>query len=567
MFLKQLIIQNGTSTIRDITFQKGVNFIVDETPKNSTSQTTGNNVGKTTVLRLIGYCFGRDGKNIYKDTEFKKQPNTKIENFLKENNITITVVLCKDLNDDSSEQIVIKRNFLTYKKKIQEINGERITNNKKFGAKLKELIFNSITLNPTFRQIVSKNIRDEANRMKNIVKTLDSFAGGEVYEALYLFWLGLEFDNLERKAELLEEIKVEKRLQKRLLKDSNLSLIEQTLKFVNTKIEQLNKQKDTFKLNENYSLELEKLSGVKVLLNKLSTQLSVLEIRKDLIIESKEDLEKEYSNVNVSQIESLYKKAQIFIPNIQVSFKDTIHFHNKMIKEKLNFITKELPILQDEIVSTNEQITLSLKEEQELVLKLKKSGITKDLEKIVAELNQQFEKKGELEEQKRQWKSSNKNLDDYEEELSKINKSINSKDELIQDRIAKFNTFFSEMSNKFYGEYYILSSQKNDKGYELVVTNLEGNPSTGKKKGQIAAFDFAYIEFSDAIGINCLRFIMHDQLENIHDNQLNTLIGIASNINAQYIVPILRDKIPQGVDISKYEILSLSQKDMLFKLS
>lgn len=567
MFLKQLIIQNGTSTIRDITFRKGVNFIVDETPQNSTSQTTGNNVGKTTVLRLVGYCFGRDGKNIYKDTEFKKQPNTKIENFLKENNIIITVVLSKDLDDDLAQQIVIKRNFLKYKKKIQEINGERITNNKKFGAKLKEIIFNSTTLNPTFKQIVSKNIRDEENRMKNIVKVLDSFAGGEVYEALYLFWLGLEFDNLERKAELLEEIKVEKRLQKRLSKDSNLSLIEQTLKFVNTKIEQLNKQKDTFKLNENYGVELEELNGVKVFINKLSTQLSVLEIRKNLIIESKEDLEKEYSNINLSQIESLYKKAQKFIPNIQVSFEDTIHFHNKMIKEKLNFITKELPILQHEIVSINEKIAISLKQEQELVLKLKKSGITKDLEKIVTEINQQFERKGELEEQKRQWMSSNENLTNYNEELAKINKSINSKDELIQDRIAEFNTFFSEMSNKFYGEYYILSSQKNDKGYELVVTNLEGNPSTGKKKGQIAAFDFAYIEFADAMGIKCLRFIMHDQLENIHDNQLNTLIEIANNLNAQYIVPILRDKIPEGVDISKYEILSLSQEEMLFRLS
>jgi hypothetical protein len=44
------------------------------------------------------------------------------------------------------------------------------------------------------------------------------------------------------------------------------------------------------------------------------------------------------------------------------------------------------------------------------------------------------------------------------------------------------------------GETYLLSSQKkNEKGCELIVTNLEGNPSTGKKKGQ-TAFDFAYIE-------------------------------------------------------------------------
>lgn len=65
MFLKQLIIQNKGSVIRDILFHKGINLIVDETPINSSQQTTGNNVGKTTVLRLIDYCFGADGKNIY----------------------------------------------------------------------------------------------------------------------------------------------------------------------------------------------------------------------------------------------------------------------------------------------------------------------------------------------------------------------------------------------------------------------------------------------------------------------------------------------------------------------
>ena len=99
MFLKQVIIQNKNSIIRDIHFHKGINLIVDETPVGSSQQATGNNVGKTTVLRLVDYCFGADGKNIYQDTEFNKQPNTTIENFLKENEIIITVVLVDNINN------------------------------------------------------------------------------------------------------------------------------------------------------------------------------------------------------------------------------------------------------------------------------------------------------------------------------------------------------------------------------------------------------------------------------------------------------------------------------------
>ena len=68
MFLKQVIIQNKNTIIRDIHFHKGINLIVDETPVDSSQQATGNNVGKTTVLRLVDYCFGADGKNIYQDT-------------------------------------------------------------------------------------------------------------------------------------------------------------------------------------------------------------------------------------------------------------------------------------------------------------------------------------------------------------------------------------------------------------------------------------------------------------------------------------------------------------------
>ncbi|MDR1895915.1 MAG: DUF2326 domain-containing protein [Prevotellaceae bacterium] len=72
--------------------------------------------------------------------------------------------------------------------------------------------------------------------------------------------------------------------------------------------------------------------------------------------------------------------------------------------------------------------------------------------------------------------------------------------------------------------------------------------------------------FAESLDIHCLHFIMHDQLENIHGNQLNTLFNVANNMNCQYIVPILRDKIPVNVEISKYEILSLSQDNKLFRV-
>lgn len=69
------------------------------------------------------------------------------------------------------------------------------------------------------------------------------------------------------------------------------------------------------------------------------------------------------------------------------------------------------------------------------------------------------------------------------------------------------------------------------------------------------------------MGIKCLHFILNDQIENIHDNQIeNLLTEIVLETNCQYILPVLRDKLPTDIDVVNYEILKLSQSDKLFKI-
>ncbi len=173
MFLKELTIENKLGVIRKIDFYIGLNLIVDETPVNDKT-TTGNNVGKTTVLRLVDFCLGSSGKNIFQDSEFKEQENSKIKDFLINSEVVVTLRLVDDLNFPSAT-IVIKKNFLKYKKKLQEINGENILDDKDFDLKLKELIFDTNVEKPTFKQIISKNIRDEKNKLINIVKVLNPY--------------------------------------------------------------------------------------------------------------------------------------------------------------------------------------------------------------------------------------------------------------------------------------------------------------------------------------------------------------------------------------------------------
>ncbi|MBD9093082.1 MAG: DUF2326 domain-containing protein [Bacteroides oleiciplenus] len=565
MFLKSLKIENGSTVVRNILFHKGINLIVDET-ETSDKKESGNNVGKTTVIRLIDYCLGGKGENIYKDTEFVQNTNTEVEDFLKQNNIIITLSLVDDLDNPLTE-ICIRRNFLSRNDKIIEINGESYKEKDALTKELKKRIFNSEEDKPTFRQIISKNIRDEKNRLQNTLKVLHATTTKDQYEPLFLFWLGIELNTNTYKDKLNRDRKTEENLQTRLRKEGTLSMIEQSLLVIERSIQELITEKETFNINPLFEKDLSELNQVKFDLNRYSTELSRLEMRKELILESKNELESEKANVNVAQILNLYNEAKALIPNLQKSFEDTLQFHNQMIDEKLEYIVRELPDLDKSIAAVKREISLLLAKEKNLTAQLKKNGATDDLQKIIIELNSEFEKKGKNEELKRLWEQSIKSVAEIDQKLSQINENLNSKDELIQQRVAKFNEYFSNVTYKLYGEREILSADPTDKGYEFKITPVAGNPGTGKKKGQIAAFDLAYIQFADSLNIRCLHFILNDQIENIHDNQIeNLLTEIVLETNCQYILPVLRDKLPDDIEVAQYEVLTLSQHDKLFRI-
>ena len=250
MFLKKLTISNGDTLIREIPFYVGLNLIVDET-STADRRVSGNNVGKTTVLRLIDYCFGGKGTNIYRDTEFEGKSNAQIEAFLKANNIIVTMTLKEDLEAASSREIVVRRNFRTRLDKILEINGEKQTE-KEFPRTLKKLVFGSSCEKPKLRQIVAKNIRDEKNRIANTLKVLDPYTRIQEYEPLYLFWLGIEVDTSARKQKLLRDQTTENNLLKRIKREASLSQIDQSLIVVNRAIDELIERKNRFDVNENF---------------------------------------------------------------------------------------------------------------------------------------------------------------------------------------------------------------------------------------------------------------------------------------------------------------------------
>lgn len=563
MFLKHLQIKRNGQLVRSIPFKKGINLIIDET-KSSSKTSTGNGVGKTTVLRLIDYCLDGSDKNIYIDPEFKTKNNT-VETFLKGGDVLAVLTLKADLNDESSPEIVIERNFLTRKKKIQKINGEKLPN-KLFSKKLKELIFENDSPIPSFRQLKSKNIRDEKNKVQNTIRVLaPNVITDATYEVLHLFWFGV-LEGLS-KDKLIRELHFETKIQTKLKKETDLSQIIQSLDDINVQIEVLELQKKTFGETEVFSFDIESIDKIRSKINALSTSISCLQCRRDLINESCSELEATASEIDLEQVSFLYNRAKTLVPNLQKTFEQLLCFHNGMIDKKISFLQEELPDIEKKINEFKIELSVCLENEAAIASRLKKNGIVESLQAIVKKLSNCYEKKGMLEEQRRSFEKTNTAIEQLRKKITEFNANTFSKDSLIQEQVSKFNTFFTSVSDQLDGVISLLRVENVDGIYKFSITNSEGNPGMGGKKSQMASFDIAYIKFADSINLPCLHFILQDQIENVHSNQITSILTkLVVDANCQYVLPVLRDKLPVGIDLEGFEILKLSQDDKLFKL-
>lgn len=564
MFIKSLTITSGAKVIREIEFHKGLNLIVDE----SEHQVTGNSVGKTTALKLVDFCLGANPKHIYVDHETKKQEYKLVKDFLIENKVLITLVLTSDL-DKGTEDIVIERNFLARKELIRTINGDQFTE-EEFDIKLSSLIFpDHFASKPTFRQIISHNIRYKDESINNTLKTLDTYTSDAEYETLYLFLFGCEFTKGNNKQEILAKISQENTYKNRLEKSQTKTAYETALSLINNDIEVLNMKKSSFNLNENFEKELDKLNLVKYELNKLSSSIGKLNIRRDLIKETESELNSSKSKIDLRQLEIIYEQATNKVATIQKSFSDLVSFHNTMIEEKVKFITKELPTLEKSISENNNSLKRLLAEEKKLAASITKSDSFEELEKVIAELTEKYRKKGEFENIIQQLTEVEINLKDYNKQLNEIDNELfnDSFEQVVKTQLHKFNKHFASISNELYGEQYAVKYDivTNAKGQRLYkFSSFNANMSSGKKQGEISCFDLAYTLFADEDHIPCLHFLLNDKKELMDDKQLVKIAEFVNRNNIQFVASILKDKLPDEINKEDYFAVKLSQSDKLF---
>lgn len=469
---------------------------------------------------------------------------------------------------NDGQEIVIKRNFLKRQNALREINGENYKTDALFVEALEKYTLGLNIAKPSYRQIISHNFRYTNQNVSNVLKTLTMGKDIE-YESLYLFLFGCYNDNGAERKKIKEEIGAEEKFKKRLEADgADQNAYKAILGVVNNDINLLEAKKENLNINQNLARDLDLLNEIKYEVNKLTSEISLLKLRENILLQTLEELEGEYSNIDIKELESLYKQAKALVPDLHKTFEELVGYHNQMVANKGKFANSALKQLRENLAKKGSQLSNLLSKEQQLSEVVTQSDTYDDLEYLINEINQKYQRKGELESKIEQIEAIVKKIARLKLKEKEISNDMYTDEfrKKLQDKLDVFNQYFSQVSRKLYNEEYLVKFDFDEKRKIYTFSSLNANLSSGKKMGEISCFDIAYTKFADSQEIPCLHFLLNDKKELMSDNQLVDIAEEVEECGIQFVASILRDKLPAQLNDEKYFVLKLSQQEKLFKI-
>lgn len=570
MLIEKLIVRKTKPTneiIREVPFNmKGLSLIVDSTSDHA--EDSGNNVGKTTAIKLIDLCLGaKSVRSLYYDTDTKSE-NGEIKEFLKENKVEAELILLQKRNS-GNKRVSIVRQLFNRGKRI--IDGKECPK-EEFWEKLKEILFDLGEPYPTLRQLIPKFVRINDSTAESMIKFISN-TSNDTYDTIYLFLFNiLKSDLLSKKDILATKLKACEEKLKIYEKDVNITSLDslrQREQLVDKELKDFLKKRKEFDYMETYKDELERKRTLTARINDLEEYVQLLEFDIKSINKSILKLISEKSNVDLNRLKYLYNEAKVYINNLDKTYDELVNFHNTMIQNRIDFITNQLDSKNNELERTFEERDFLLEQKKDITIDMLDEGLLEELNILNTKIERLSIEKGEI-------NQSIKILEGVEDEKSgiitqiqEINKQM--KSDNITQKISVFNQYFSEYCQKLYGEQYLFvynNKWKEQKKFPVSLDSFRGNVGTGMKKGVIVAFDLAYMKFAEEIGMKAPQFVIHDKLENTHINQLKTIFELCKDIDGQYIIPILRERVSK-VDatlIEQAKVLELSSDDKFFKI-
>ncbi|MBS7818800.1 DUF2326 domain-containing protein [Wohlfahrtiimonas chitiniclastica] len=568
MYLKKIVItKSNGDVVRDIPFKKGMNVILGESYNGGST----NSLGKTTLIRALNFCLGGKFDEFYTDQENKGIENTIVKQYLISNGMKFELILSTSLEKQKSDLSISRIVQISDKKCGFEvhnyINNEKLTN-KVFLENLNKVIFKTHINNPTFRSLIPKFLRMENSEISSVLKYLGTYKSDVEYSQIWFCFFGFRDLKIivDRKG-MLKSLKDVTQLISSL-KQATPSGTQQKIPLVESELKEKTALRDSFNIDEKYERDDNKLGELNSRIIILESEISNLEISKDIFLKRKTLLSADKFNEDARLVQNIYDEMDLFKSNEAISnkFEQTVEFHNYMLESELAYVLDRISEIDRSLeVKQSEYSEVSIGY-NEILKKLgtqgalaKYTSLNNEIEKLTADLAslQAFDKQhSELLSQK----------EDLEEELKEIEERLNGLLKDFNEKLNIFNEYFAKNTEELYGERWLIAFD--EEKYSFSVETMESNAGTGKKQNIVAAFDIAYMKFikDPRISLPYPNFASQDRIEIIDAKDLNKIKELLDEAQGQLIFPIIEDKF-NSLNM-KYEdvVLTLNMEDRFFKI-
>ncbi|MEY1188258.1 DUF2326 domain-containing protein [Klebsiella pneumoniae] len=565
MRLNKLIVLKNNAIVREVTFKDGLNLIVN---KRTSGKDSGNSVGKSTLSRVLDYLFMSSGNDIYHDAEFGKDI-PEIVSLINNNILRFTL----DFNTVENKKAIISRTISTDEKNSKYYLSDIEVDKKQYYDFIAQAVFGLTTDKPSLRNVSHKFIRNTNEKMQKTLNFLHANTTSDVYDLLYLFLFGFNgLPLIKKKGEFNKDIKKQKAYLAAYRNPNRETVLSKMIKPLKKEIAEAEKNIKNFDFKDSHDESLKKLSEIQRVISDYSLTYASLNMRVRNIEESILSLKNNITQLVEDDLIEIYNSAGLYFKGeLKRSYEEMVLFHNDVIKNKINFLESELLKKKEEIDAVNEKINYFHEQESSLFKTIKEPETLKSINQLFNKLTELRENLASIETNLTRINDTNALIKSLEDSRGKLLEEIELAVQGLEKNIEIFNEFFGDLTKEIYGERYIFDlSFDIDKGKcNFDISCVTPNSNGGKKKGEITAFDLAYIKFVDKVKLKRPTFVIHDSIEDVDVNQIRDIFFEANNINGQYIVSILSDKFSEDVDLKMMKnnsILELSSTNKFFKI-
>ncbi|EFM1902312.1 DUF2326 domain-containing protein [Escherichia coli] len=565
MRLNKLIILKNDSLVREVTFKDGLNLIVN---KRTSGKDSGNSVGKSTLSRVLDYLFMSSGHDIYHDAEFGKDI-PEIVSLINNNVLKFSL----DFNTVENKKAVISRIISIDDKNSKYFLNDVEVDKKQYSEFIAQAVFGLTTDKPSLRNVSHKFIRNTNDKMQKTLNFLHGNTTPDVYDLLYLFLFGFNgLPLIKKKGDFNKEIKKQKTYLAAYRNPNRETVLAKMIKPLKKEIAEAERNIKNFDFKDSHDESLKKLSEIQKNISDYSLNYASLNMRVRNIEESILSLKNNITQLVENDLMEIYNSAGIYFNGeLKRTYEEMVLFHNDIIKNKISFLESELLKKKEEIETVNKKINDLHEQESSLFRTIKEPETLKSINQLFNKLTELRENLASIESNLSRINDTNALIKSLEDSREKLLLEIELAVQGLEKNIEIFNEFFGDLTKEIYGERYIFDlSFDVDKGKcNFDISCVTPNSNGGKKKGEITAFDLAYIKFVDKIKLKRPTFVIHDSIEDVDVNQIRDIFFEANNINGQYIVSILSDKFSEDADMKMMmsnSILELSSTNKFFKV-